>query len=57
MKYKLVCFDMDGVIFKDINFWLKLHKAFGTSEQGKELTKRYLHADYNKLVEEVVVRL
>ncbi len=57
MKCKLVCFDMDGVIFKDINFWLELHKAFGTFEEGKFLTEKYLHTDYNKLVEEVVHRL
>lgn len=57
MTYKLICFDLDGVIFKDINFWMELHKRFGTLEQGKELTKKYLHSDYNKLVEEVVVRL
>lgn len=48
---------MDGVIFKDVNFWMELHKVFGTLEQGKELTKKYLHTDYNKLVEEVVVKL
>lgn len=48
---------MDGVIFKDINFWMELHKIFGTLEQGKELTKKYLHTNYDKLVEEVVVKL
>lgn len=48
---------MDGVIFKDVNFWMELHKKFGTLEQGKELTKKYLHDDYDKLVEEVVVKL
>jgi phosphoserine phosphatase len=57
MTHKLVCFDMDGVIFKDINFWMELHKKFGTSEQGIELTKKYLHTDYDRLVEEVVVKL
>ncbi len=57
MTYKLVCFDMDGVIFKDINFWMELHKKFGTLEQGIELTKKYLHTDYDRLVEEVVVKL
>ena len=57
MTYKLVCFDMDGVIFKDINFWIELHKKFGTLEQGIELTKKYLHTDYDRLVEEVVVKL
>lgn len=57
MKYKLICFDMDGVIFQKENFWMEVHEAFGTLEKGKELTKKYLHADYDKLVEEVVVKL
>lgn len=57
MKYKLICFDLDGVIFKDINFWIELHKRFGTLRQGQELTNKYLHKDYDKLVEEVVVKL
>ena len=53
MKYKLICFDLDGVIFKDINFWIELHKKFNTLEQGKLLTEKYLKTDYPKLVEEV----
>src|SRR3989344_1454338 len=57
MTYKLICFDMDGVIFKDINFWIELHKRFGTLEQGIKLTEKYLHSNYQKLVEEVVVKL
>ena len=57
MAYKLIAFDMDGVIFKDINFWIELHKKFGTLDQGTELTKKYLHMDYDRLVEEVVVKL
>lgn len=57
MTYKLICFDMDGVIFKDINFWIELHRKFGTLEQGMELTKKYLHSNYDKLVKEVVVKL
>ncbi|MFC1774815.1 HAD family hydrolase [Nanoarchaeota archaeon] len=57
MTYKVVCFDMDGVIFKDINFWMELHQKFGTLEKGIELTKKYLHVDYDRLVEEVVVKL
>ena len=48
---------MDGVIFRDINFWMELHKKFGTHKQGEELTRKYLHDDYDKLVEEVVVKL
>mgnify|MGYP005644925109 CR=1 FL=1 len=57
MKYKLICFDLDGVIFKEPNFWLELHKKFGTFEKGKKLTKEHLHNDYEKLVEEVVSKL
>lgn len=57
MSYKLICFDLDGVIFKDTNFWIELHKAFGTLEEGKKLTEKYLYTDYDRLVEEVVVRL
>jgi phosphoserine phosphatase len=48
MKYKLVCFDMDGVIF-DINIWMELHKVWGTLEEGKVLTKKYLKTDSNGL--------
>jgi len=57
MAYKLICFDMDGVIFKDINFWIELHRKFGTLDEGIELTKKYLHSNFDKLVEEVVVKL
>ncbi len=48
---------MDGVIFKDVNFWMELHKKFGTLNEGIELTKKYLHNNYDKLVEEVVIKL
>lgn len=57
MDIKLVCFDMDGVIFRQPNFWLELHKKLGTYEEGKELTDKYLKTDYDKLVHEVVGRL
>lgn len=57
MKLKLVCFDMDGVIFKDINFWMTLHKKFETEEAGEKLTRRFLHSNYEKLVNEVVSKL
>jgi phosphoserine phosphatase len=55
--YKLICFDMDGVIFKDVNFWIELHRKFETLEEGKLLTQQYLHTDYDRLVKEVVARL
>jgi len=54
---KLVCFDMDGVIFQSTNFWLDLHKELGTYEKGLELTKKYVGTDYKTLVEEVVNKL
>ena len=54
---KLVVFDMDGVIFEHFNFWLELHKAYGTYDEGIELTKKYLTTDYQKLVDEVIGRL
>src|SRR3989338_6913170 len=54
---KLIIFDMDGVIFEHKNFWLELHKALGTLEEGTKLTEKYLHKDYAKLVEEVVHKL
>jgi len=57
MPYKLVCFDMDGVFFNQFSFWMELHKIFGTSEEGRKLTDKYLLSDYDKLVEEVVGRL
>ena len=57
MPFKLICFDMGGVIFKDVNFWMKVHEAFNTLDEGKILTKKYLHSDYNKLVEEVIVKI
>ena len=56
-KYKLIVFDMDGVLFKVNNFWMKLHEAFGTLEEGQRLTDKYLKSDYGKLVEEVVEKL
>lgn len=54
---KLIIFDMDGVIFEHLNFWLELHKAYGTYEDGAGLTKKYLKTNYQKLVDEVVGRL
>ena len=48
---------MDGVIFEPFNFWLGLHKAYGTYEEGLRLTQKYLKTDYQKLVDEVIARL
>lgn len=57
MSYKLLAMDLDGVIFPGTNIWMEIHKAFGTSEQGKLLTNKYLTTDYKKLVQEVVEKL
>lgn len=54
---KLIVFDMDGIIFEHFNFWIELHKAYGTLEEGIELTKRYLKTNYQMLVNEVIGRL
>ena len=54
---KLITFDMDGVIFKHHNFWMELHKEYGTLDEGVELTKKYVKTDYSRLVKEVIGRL
>lgn len=59
MSYKLICLDLDGVVFNTpgLNIWMEIHKAFNTLKQGKELTEKYLTTDYKKLVQEVVEKL
>ncbi|MBW2993072.1 HAD-IB family phosphatase [Candidatus Woesearchaeota archaeon] len=54
---KLIIFDMDGVVFKNISFWVKLHKAYGTYTEGKVLAEKYVKTNYAKLVDEVVGKL
>jgi phosphoserine phosphatase len=54
---RLVIFDMDGVIFEGKNFWLELHHAFGTQEQGVASADKYLSRDYDRLVEIVAGKL
>ena len=53
----LVIFDMDGVIFEGNNFWLELHRAYGTAREGEALATEYLNADYDRLAREVAGRL
>jgi phosphoserine phosphatase len=36
MSIKLFIFDMDGVIFKEKNFWLDMHKAYGIDDAAYE---------------------
>lgn len=49
MAIDLVIFDMDGVLFEGHNFWLELHRKYGTEEPGLELAKEYLMSDYDAL--------
>jgi len=56
-EYKFICLDCDGVLVEGREFWMDVHKAFGTHEQGKMLTEKYLYNDYKKLVEEVAHKL
>jgi len=57
MKFKIVIFDMDGVIFENDNFWMKLHEALGTLHPGIELTEKYLKNDTKRLADEVIGKL
>jgi phosphoserine phosphatase len=57
MKFKIVIFDMDGVIFEHDNFWMKLHGSLGTLHPGIELTEKYLKTDTKRLADEVIGKL
>jgi len=54
---QLVIFDMDGVIFEGRNFWLDLHRRFGTEREALELARRSLRSDYEGLARHTVERL
>lgn len=54
MKYKLIVFDMDGVIFQHDNFWQQMHEKYDTIVPGLELTKKYLEKDTHKLAKLVI---
>ncbi len=54
---KLIVFDMDGVIFQHDNFWMRLHEAWGTLEEGTRLTNLYLKTDMKRLAKEVISKL
>lgn len=53
MAIDLVIFDMDGVLFEGHNFWLELHKKYGTEKPGLELANKYLTSDYDALAIQV----
>ncbi|MDX2146818.1 MAG: HAD-IB family phosphatase [Planctomycetota bacterium] len=48
---------MDGVVFQGGNFWLDLHNALGTAEEGVALAHQHLSSDYGELARQVVGRL
>jgi phosphoserine phosphatase len=54
---KLIVFDMDGVIFQNLDVWTMLHKVYGTEKENEILFKKYYETNYKKLVEEVVGKL
>ncbi len=56
-EFKLICFDMDGVLLDTVNFWLDLHEKYGTLEEGRRLTEKYMETDYKKLVKEVAEKM
>lgn len=47
--FDLVIFDMDGVIFEGRNFWLDLHRAYGTEAEAMRLWQAYGGTDYPRL--------
>jgi phosphoserine phosphatase len=48
---------MDGVIFEGDNFWIELHKLFGTERQGLFLAKKYMQSSYEYMASIVAGRL
>lgn len=57
MTIKLIIFDMDGVLFRGKNFWLDLHRKYGTVSEGLRLANNYLDSNYDQLVKEVAGQL
>lgn len=54
---RIVLFDMDGVIFSGPNFWLDLHRAFGTEAEGQRLADELMNDDYDELARRVCTEL
>jgi phosphoserine phosphatase len=53
----LVVFDMDGVLFEGRNFWLDLHRRYGTEAEALTLARRSLRTDYEALARHTVEQL
>ncbi|MFH1328093.1 MAG: HAD-IB family phosphatase [Candidatus Bathyarchaeota archaeon] len=41
MRYKLVAFDLDGTLVKEISSWKSIHKFFGTEDEVSSNLKAY----------------
>jgi HAD superfamily phosphoserine phosphatase-like hydrolase len=57
MKYRLIAFDLDGVLFQDKSFWRRMHQVYNTEKKGHALAEKYLKKNYPKLVREVIGKL
>jgi phosphoserine phosphatase len=57
MKTKLIILDMDGVLFEGDNFWLDLHRQYGTEKEGLKLAEEFMDSNYTQLGRIVVRRL
>ncbi|MBD3313945.1 HAD-IB family phosphatase [Candidatus Woesearchaeota archaeon] len=56
-SFRLVVFDLDGVIFRHNNFYAQMHDKYGTREQTREIEDRYLRSDTHKLAELVIGKM
>src|SRR5574339_42089 len=46
---RAVVVEMDGVLFEGENFWLDLHREYGTEREATELGSRYRSSAYGRL--------
>mgnify|MGYP001608676915 CR=1 FL=1 len=51
---KLVLFELEGCIFDVEDFWMELHKVYGTMREGRILTQRYQKTNNARLVDLVI---
>src|SRR3989344_1433365 len=55
--YKLVAFDMDGVIFENKNSWEMVHEVFKTSYNNEEIMKNPSKKKYDTVYKELIGEL
>lgn len=51
---KIVLFELEGCIFDIDDFWMEMHKIYGTMREGKILTQRYQKTNNARLVDLVI---